>query len=210
MPASSNTNKRQRRHAKELWRNSDVSSGWKQAQPGFRSPPVWGEGGEMWLQGRVTLRSGCRPRNSDVPRWTVCVCVCMCTHVCVCVRACACVCMCMCARACVAHVRARVCMRVCTRVCVCACVLTGCIGRAAEPCVQCVRPPSATVTAGLGCRPPRSSASLSCLVSREQSGRLRVSCNQHHLASGYQIFDRFYSSTSWATLIHRCYFAADN
>ena len=138
----------------------------------------------------------------------MCACVCARMRVCVCehVRACVCVCMCMCARACVVHVRARV----CTRVCVCACVLMGCIGRAAEPCVQCVRPPSATVTAGLGCRPPRSSASLSCLVSREQSGRLRVSCNQHHLASGYQIFDRSYSSTSWATLIHRCYFAADN
>ena len=206
MPASSNTNKRQRRRAKELRRNSDVSSGRKQAQPGFRSPPVWGEGGEMWLQGRVTLRSGCRPRNSDVPRWTVCVCVCKCTHACVSVcervRACACV---RVLRMCV-----HMCACVCAHTCVCACVLTGCIGRAAEPCVQCVRPPSATVTAGLGCRPPRSSASLSCLVSREQSGRLRVSCNQHHLASGYQIFDRFYSSTSWATLIHRCYFAADN
>ena len=123
MPASSNTNKRQRRRAKELRRNSDVSSGRKQAQPGFRSPPVWGEGGEMWLQGRVTLRSGCRPRNSDVPRWTVCVCVCMCTHVCVCVcvhvRVCACACVCVrVLRMCV-HVCACVCAHVC--VCVHAC-----------------------------------------------------------------------------------------
>lgn len=38
----------------------------------------WGEGGEMWLQGRVTPRSGCRRGSQTLHAWTVRACVRVC------------------------------------------------------------------------------------------------------------------------------------
>ena len=72
--------------------------------------------------------------------------------------------------------------------------------------MKCVRAPKATVTVCLSWHIPFLPRIYHLvLFAMSQSRKLCVWCSHHHLASGYQIFDHFYSKMSWATFIHRCY-----
>lgn len=68
----------------------------------------------------------------------------------------------------------------------------------------CSHPQQLSLCVSAGMSPPVPSDSPSVLFAASHSRKLCVWCSHHHLASGDQIFDHFYSKMSWATLTHRC------